>query len=298
MMPITPFLPCLALLAPARSAGELRVELRAPATFVVGEPYEVVVELDAAGEGVTAPLFALGPEAFALDGEPLGARDETPVALRPGAHVTVRNDLSGVLARSVGAPERHVLRLDVGVGGEQEVLFLPARATVDFLAMPASELADYRAHMITNRGELELEFWPDVAPQHVRNFLDLSNTGFYDGSPFHRVMAGFMIQGGGSASGAAAPRKLQAEFNDRAHEPGVLSMARLPGDVNSATSEFFIVHARSPHLDGQYSAFGRVVEGMDVVDAIARCKVRGTQPVEPQRIERVVVYRVAPEEPR
>ena len=127
----------------------------------------------------------------------------------------------------------------------------------------------------------------------MRSFLDLANTGFYDGSPFHRVIAGFMIQGGRSAKGEPAPRKLAAEFNDRLHEPGVLSMARLGNDVDSATSEFFIVHARSPHLDRNYTAFGKVVSGFEVVDAIARTRVRGSEPVEPQRIERVVVYPAA-----
>jgi len=125
-------------------------------------------------------------------------------------------------------------------------------------------------------GIIELELYPDVAPQSVRNFVYLARQGFYDGLRFHRIISGFMIQGGcPNGSGTGNPGySIHGEFkqngfeNDIKHVRGVLSMARAAAP-NSAGSQFFIVHANSPNLDGQYAAFGRVVSGMDVVDRIA-----------------------------
>ncbi len=135
-----------------------------------------------------------------------------------------------------------------------------------------------RAVIETGKGEIEIEFLPDKAPGHVKNFLDLAQKGFYDGTTFHRVIPGFMIQGGcpntredGSSQGPPgtgdAGYKIKAEFNDTPHKRGVVSMARA-GDPNSAGSQFFICVADSAFLDRQYSAFGRVVRGMEVADAI------------------------------
>src|SRR5206468_2271353 len=147
----------------------------------------------------------------------------------------------------------------------------------------------------TNRGNMEVEFWPDVAPNHVRNFLDLSYTGFYDGKIFHRVIPGFMIQGGdptGTGSGNG-PRMLKAEFGTRKHEPGVLSMART-NDPNSASCQFFIMHKASPNLDGQYSAFGKLVNGLDVVDKIVNSKCNPqNKPFEPQTIVKATVIQTS-----
>lgn len=171
-----------------------------------------------------------------------------------------------------------------------------AEKGLNFLKMPAAELANFHVVMKTNQGEMELEFWPDVAPEHVRNFLDLSYTGFYDGKGFHRVIKGFMIQGGcpkGTGTGDG-PRRLKAEFNAKKHEKGVLSMAR-SSDPNSASCQFFVMHERSPHLDGQYSAFGKVVRGIEVVDKIATTKTGpGDKPATPQVIESMTVVRTAP----
>jgi peptidyl-prolyl cis-trans isomerase B (cyclophilin B) len=130
----------------------------------------------------------------------------------------------------------------------------------------------------TKFGEIEIEFLPDKAPGHVKNFLDLARKGFYDGTTFHRVIPGFMIQGGcpntrdagGSkaAHGTAGPGyNIKAEFNDTPHKRGIVSMARAQ-DPNSAGSQFFICVADSAFLDRQYSAFGRVVRGMEVADRI------------------------------
>ncbi len=133
----------------------------------------------------------------------------------------------------------------------------------------------------TNLGRIVVSFFEDLAPGHVKNFKDLAQKGFYDGTLFHRVIPGFMIQGGdpntkggGSRSthGTGDPGyKIKAEFNETLHEPGILSMAR-GSDPNSAGSQFFIVTARAPHLDRQYTAFGKVVEGMEVVNKIVALK--------------------------
>ena len=128
----------------------------------------------------------------------------------------------------------------------------------------------------TNMGEIKAELYPDVAPVTVKNFVDLIKKGFYNGLTFHRVIEGFMIQGGcPKGNGTGGPGYcIKGEFrengvkNDLKHERGVLSMARAM-DPDSAGSQFFIMHETSPHLDGQYAAFGKVTDGMNVVDRIA-----------------------------
>ena len=128
----------------------------------------------------------------------------------------------------------------------------------------------------TSFGSIEFEFLEDQAPGHVKNFKDLANEGFYNGTIFHRVIPGFMIQGGDpntksddrSAHGMGGPgHTIKAEFNDESHIRGIVSMARSQ-DPDSAGSQFFVVVKDSDFLDGQYTAFGRVVSGMDVADKI------------------------------
>ena len=128
----------------------------------------------------------------------------------------------------------------------------------------------------TNFGNMTVEFFPDKAPNHVNNFLDLAKKGFYDGTAFHRVIPGFMIQGGcpntkeGASGhpGTGGPgHHVDAEFNDIDHQRGILSMARAQ-DPNSAGSQFFVVVKHSPFLNGQYTVFGRVVDGIETADKI------------------------------
>ena len=128
----------------------------------------------------------------------------------------------------------------------------------------------------TTLGSIELEFLEDKAPGHTKNFKDLAKKGFYDGTTFHRVIPGFMIQGGDPNSKSANRSQhgmggpgytIKAEFNDTRHVRGVLSMAR-SSDPNSAGSQFFIVVKDAHFLDNQYTAFGRVIKGMDIVDKI------------------------------
>ncbi len=137
-------------------------------------------------------------------------------------------------------------------------------------------MAETRAVIETKFGNIELRFFPDAAPNHVNNFIELARKGFYDGTIFHRVIPGFMIQGGDpntkgtdkSLYGLGGPGySLKAEFNDRPHKRGTLSMARA-ADPDSGGSQFFICVADAPFLDGKYTVFGEVVSGMDVVDKI------------------------------
>jgi len=138
------------------------------------------------------------------------------------------------------------------------------------------KMAETKAVIETKFGNIELKFFPDIAPNHVNNFIELAKKGFYDGTTFHRVIPGFMIQGGDPNSknadkathGMGGPGyTVKAEFSSRPHKRGILSMARA-ADPNSAGSQFFICVADAPFLDRQYTVFGEVVSGMDVVDKI------------------------------
>ncbi|MCE5203569.1 MAG: peptidylprolyl isomerase [Actinomycetia bacterium] len=135
---------------------------------------------------------------------------------------------------------------------------------------------DEIAEITTDKGVIRMEFFPEVAPNHVASFIELAEQGFYDGTTFHRVEPGFVVQGGdpysktgGGPVGTGGPGyHLAAEFNDRPHKEGTLAMARSQ-NPDSAGSQFYICLAPAPFLDGNYTVFGQVVEGMDVVHAIA-----------------------------
>jgi peptidyl-prolyl cis-trans isomerase B (cyclophilin B) len=138
------------------------------------------------------------------------------------------------------------------------------------------KMAETKAVIETKFGNIELKFFPDVAPGHVNNFIELAKKGFYDGTTFHRVIPGFMIQGGDpnskdpdkSKHGMGGPGyTIKAEFNEKPHKKGTLSMARA-AHPDSAGSQFFICVADAPFLDRQYTVFGEVVSGMDVADKI------------------------------
>lgn len=144
-------------------------------------------------------------------------------------------------------------------------------------------------------GVIKIELYPDIAPITVDNFVKLCNEGFYDGLIFHRVIKGFMIQGGDpEGTGMGGPGySIKGEFeqngvkNDLKHTEGVISMAR-SADPDSAGSQFFIMHKTSPHLDGAYAAFGKTIEGMDVVNKIAETRTDwGDRPLEDQVIKSI-----------
>ncbi|MCB9881669.1 MAG: peptidylprolyl isomerase [Planctomycetes bacterium] len=169
------------------------------------------------------------------------------------------------------------------------------------------DLAKTKVALVTDFGTMVIGFRPDKAPKTVENFVKLSQSGFYDGTYFHRVIKGFMIQGGDpntkddnpANDGQGDPGyKIDAEFNDMKHERGVLSMAR-SNDPNSAGSQFFVMHGMAPHLDNNYTAFGKLTEGLDVLDRIANVDVARSgggmevsSPVEKVWLRRAIVLPV------
>jgi cyclophilin family peptidyl-prolyl cis-trans isomerase len=163
------------------------------------------------------------------------------------------------------------------------------------LMAPDSEVAV----IDTNFGKIVLEFFPNAAPNHVANFKKLARQGFYDGSQFHRVISGFMIQGGDPNSKDSDPSndgtgnagyQVKAEFNKISHKKGIVSMARGAYSVDSASCQFFIMLEDTPRLDGQYTVFGEVIEGMDVVEKIGNVKVDSRDhPVQPVVMKKVTI---------
>lgn len=170
----------------------------------------------------------------------------------------------------------------------------------DFLA---DQLRGVKARMTTSKGVMEMEFYPEDAPIHVFNFITRAESGFYDGTKFHRVIPGFMIQGGDPNTktddrrsyGQGGPiASIPHEFNERTHARGVLSMARVSDKSRGAGSQFFVMHADTPRLDNEYTVFGKLTSGLDVVDAIANVETSSQhrdQPAEHVIIEKVEVFR-------
>jgi cyclophilin family peptidyl-prolyl cis-trans isomerase len=172
----------------------------------------------------------------------------------------------------------------------------PAPVPEPFSSATVEELSAYRAVIVSSMGNITLEFFPDRAPNHVRQFLRLASSGVYDGTAFHRIVPGFVIQAGHMPTRreplderqSSFVRMLQPEFNDTPHVRGIVSMARLE-DPASASSSFFIVLAPSPTLDGKYTVFGRVVDGLDVVQKIETAPLNGEAPVMRIEVSRVTI---------
>lgn len=165
------------------------------------------------------------------------------------------------------------------------------------------------AQITTTEGEIVIEFWPDVAPKTVENFKTLAQKGFYDGTCFHRIIKGFMIQGGDPLTRDAAAEnrwgtggpgyQIKAEFNDRSHQRGVISMAR-SANPDSAGSQFFICDGDASFLDRQYTAFGKLIKGEDVLAKIAGTPVGSSgsgEPSKPQKRVGVVSVKIVPATP-
>ena len=159
------------------------------------------------------------------------------------------------------------------------------------------EAADGTAVIETDYGRIVIKFFPEIAPGHVENFIKLAKAGYYDGTTFHRVIPGFMIQGGDpntkdddrSNDGMGGPGySIEAEFSAQPHRRGIVSMARSPAGPNTAGSQFFIVVETSSFLDGSYTIFGEVIEGMDVVDQIVNVERDGND----NPLERIVMKKV------
>jgi len=172
----------------------------------------------------------------------------------------------------------------------------PPSAPEPFTTETAEELSRYRAVLETSVGNVTFQFFPDKAPNHVRNFLRLASVGFYDGTAFHRVVKGFVIQGGFLPTRTEPLditqdryiQKMTPEFSDIQHDKGTVSLAH-GDDPASGDTSFFIVLGRTPVLDGKYTAFGKVVEGMDVVEKIEQVPVNGETPVNRVELRRVTI---------
>jgi len=170
----------------------------------------------------------------------------------------------------------------------------PAPTVEPFSTESVAELAQHRAVLETSIGDIAIEFTPDKAPAHVRNFLRLASAGVYDGTSWHRVVKGFVVQTGHmptrreplNEAQQRMVRDLKAEFNDQIHELGTVSMARL-ADPDTANTSFFIVTARAQMLDQKYTVFGKVVSGLDVVQKIEAAPVNGETPLERIELRRV-----------
>lgn len=180
-------------------------------------------------------------------------------------------------------------------------LYQQATKNLDFLA---ARIKGVKANISTNYGDIELEFYPEKAPLHCFNFITRVESSYYDNTQFHRVIQGFMIQGGDPNSktnrietyGQGGPLvNIPNEFNDIKHTPGILSMARQSDVSLGAGSQFFIMHGEHSGLDGQYTAFGKVTKGLDIVDEIAKVKTLQPglldRPEKPVRIKTIQVYR-------
>ena len=161
----------------------------------------------------------------------------------------------------------------------------PPREPEPFAGESAADLGKHRATLETSLGPITIEFFADKAPEHVRNFLRLAASGVFDGTSFHRVVRGFVVQTGSvttrgplSARQSKLVRPLQPEFNDTRHVKGIVSMAR-GDDPASATTSFFIVTGDAPSLDGKYTVFGRVIDGLPILEAIEQTAVNGEAPV-------------------
>ncbi|HEU4936265.1 MAG TPA: peptidylprolyl isomerase [Vicinamibacterales bacterium] len=203
----------------------------------------------------------------------------------------VAQKISETAADAENRPTERIVITDVAI---RET---PPPEPEPFAGDPPTALAQYRAALETSLGTITVEFFPDRAPEHVRNFLRLAETGVYDGTAFHRVVRGFVVQTGALTSRAPLTEKqrkyvhtLKPEFSETPHVKGILSMAR-GDDPASATTSFFIVTGNASSLDGKYTVFGRVVEGLPVVDAIEQAPVNGETPVTRIELTRVRIIR-------
>lgn len=304
----TLLLACLSMAATAQEIPGVRVTLSTPRSIVAAGGsvdlrllLEVKADAEVPGELLTGMNLQL-----TVDEQP------GPVLLDKGKGGTV-NLLAGTrLERTLSIPaSRMVPQAKPGefsvvaiawaglAGVHCVVKVAPDASGID---LDALDLTKTKVVLVTNRGEMTLSFRPDKAPQHVRNFLALSMSGFYDGTKFHRVIRNFMIQGGDPNTKDDAKqamwgqggsgKNLNAEFSDIKHVRGTLSMARSQ-DPNSASSQFFIVHKDSTHLDNSYTAFGNLEAGADTLDAIASTPCApGDRPLEPVILHAVVILPV------
>ncbi|MCL2648802.1 MAG: peptidylprolyl isomerase [Phycisphaerales bacterium] len=217
-----------------------------------------------------------------------------PQVKEAGTYLLVWKDATPLVIQTLGNPVPWSALMDAA-SGQREAVQKQVKDQPPVVTHMG--LLEYGV-ITTNKGPIEVKFAYDVAPHTVDNFISLAREQFYDGSAFHRIIAGFMIQGGDSLAtvpgraGTGGPGyAVAAEFSEKLHERGTLSMARSAA-VDSAGSQFFIMHQKTPHLDGQYTAFGDVIGGMNVVDELVKTPVadkNGTVAGEKPKIESVRV---------
>jgi peptidyl-prolyl cis-trans isomerase B (cyclophilin B) len=229
-------------------------------------------------------FFIVVTDQPALDGQ-------YTVFARVAEGITVAQKISTVPADQAIPAERIVI-------SKVTIRDRPALAPEPFVTETAEELSRHRAVIETSMGNMTIELFADRAPNHVRNFLRLAAAAVFDGTAIHRVVKGFVVQGGYLPSRREPldigqeryVRPMPPEFNPTPHDKGILSMAR-GDDPASATTSFFIVTARTAALDNQYTVFGRVVEGLDVLEKIEAVPVNGETPVDRIEVSRVRVVR-------
>ncbi len=291
MIPMIPAI-LLCLLLPAQdkpASDKLLVKLSVPGGYMTpGDPLPVKIEVHAkADTWLKAGLITGNAIEVWVAGKKLGSvgkTSKTKVRFPKGAHMAVEMpiDLSGILKRAGARPTAaKPVEIELGLpgGARSKISVVPDFKKVDIDKL---DLTKTRVALVTNFGTMVVAFRPDLAPKTVRSFVKLSRDGFYDGTRFHRVLKGFMIQGGDpntkdddpSNDGTGGPGySLKAEFNNLKHVRGILSMARSQ-DPDSAGSQFFVMHGLSPHLDGKYTGFGSLVDGLDALDRIANVEVK------------------------
>jgi peptidyl-prolyl cis-trans isomerase B (cyclophilin B) len=237
-----------------------------------------------APDSVGSQFFVCGTDQPALDGT-------YTIFGRVSEGMDVVQKISQVPADSNGAPTQRVTINAVVVRDT------PPPEPEPFSTETPAQLAQYRAVLETSLGPVTIEFFPDQAANHVRNFLRLAQAGVFDGTAFHRVVRGFVVQTGALNTRGPLTEKqqkyvhtLQPEFNDTKHVKGIISMAR-GDDPASATTSFFIVTGDAGSLDNKYTVFGRVLEGMSVVEQIEQAPVNGETPVTRIELSRVRLVR-------
>jgi len=289
----------------------LVVTLATDGSFLqVGRPVPVKLVLENRGatplEVPNGVLFGQGMKVNAVDAPthtevalaetvaPAGARHT--LTLPAGASLSATIDLASAATGLFAAPGRYAVRCEVALAGGKGVVSTPLDVEV------ARDWTGFHAVIETAAGEIELELYPEKAPRTVANFLALAERGFYDGLTFHRIVKGFMIQGGdpkGDGTGTTG-RFLRFEKSDLKHERGVISMAR-QRDFDTASCQFFLVQKAAPFLDGNYAAFGRIVRGLDVLDTLCDtpCVMNpnGTDSGPSKPREQVLIQKVRPVAP-
>lgn len=244
-----------------------------------------LVLMDFAGKAIDAKVSA-----DVAAGKSADLKTIFPTVSTPGTYVLYAISKGATTAPTAGTPRDFL-------GTPIVVEVLPAKFAQNGSAMVTHLVPLQYALMTTDAGPMTLIFYYDSAPHTVQNFLDLSAGGYYDGVIFHRIVPGFVIQGGDpTATGMGGPGySITAEFNDRPHEKGVLSMARSQ-DPNSAGSQFFVCldYNQTQRLDHQYTAFGRVNKGMEVVNKIAGAKLGDAQSGRPQTPTTITHVQVLP----